>query len=200
MGVSPNEAAKSLGLPAPQKLSWEWLHLVAHSMKPTHVGELSETSRELIDRTGQPQQTRENLVLGTAAANTVMLSYETAIKAILGEHRDWTVDVWVAATVDERPVQKGKKTVSVPLATWIDYHVMFRTGDGKVVPPVVLSFDPSSHEKPPKDEFHAVVAELDAHLTQAIGVSVVGARTKGMATMETRRSGRVRKAPERYGF
>ena len=74
-----------------------------------------------------------------------MLNYELAVKAILGEHRDWTADVWVAATVDERMILGPKdKPVVVPIGKWIDYHVMFRTPDG-VVAPIVLAFDPTNH-------------------------------------------------------
>lgn len=169
--VSPNAAASALGLECPTSTSWEWLHLVAFSIKETHVSSLKAQSMQLMKRTHQPQQIQENLVLGTAAANTAMLTYETVIKQIMKANPDWTLALYVAAHV-ERPTVRNPRgqSVQIPVCTRIDYHFYFTTGDGRVVPPVILAFNTLSHDKPTKSEYSEVSDALKAHIKQALAV------------------------------
>ncbi len=181
MHASPNEAARTLGLPMPTPRSWEWLHLVAFSIGQTHIDAPSAQSINLIQRTDQPQQIRENLVLGTAAANTAMLSYETAIKQVMREEPRLQLDLFVAAHKEELPVHGTRgESVMVPVATRIDYHFLFRAPDGRVTPPVVLAFDTRSHQPPPLSEHTAILAALHQHLHHAFSAGVHGLQTTGL--------------------
>lgn len=167
--VSPNAAAKTLGFNCPTSRSWEWLHLVAFSIRETHVNGLSAQSMKLMERTDQPQQIRENLVLGTAAANTAMLSYEAVIKKIMADNPSWKLDLWVCAhKTDHKVYNNSGKKVTIPVGTRIDYHFFFTTGDGKVIPPVCLAFDTRSHQKPPKSEYGEIYEALAKHILNAI--------------------------------
>ncbi len=172
--VSPNEAAQALKL-GPG--AWEWLHLVAFSIKLTHVDSLTAQSLALIQQTNQPQQIRENLVLGSAGANTAMLTYETFIKSVLREHPTWSLDLFVAASVESRHFD-GRV---IPVATRINFDFQFCTEDGKVTPPVVLAFNPLDTAAPTLAEYSQVVEMLkkfvSQHATQINGFE--GLRTKG---------------------
>ena len=182
--VSPNQAAGYLGLPRPSALSWEWLHLVAFSIRETHVDALSAQSMQLMARTGQPQQIRENLVLGTAASNTAMLSYETAIKHVMRAEPRLRLNLFVAASKHdvEVPNTSGLR-VAIPVATRIDYHFNFTAPDGSVSAPFVLAFDPTSHEAPPRSEYDEVVAAINRNLHESFTAGVEGMRTTGFASV-----------------
>ena len=145
-GVSPNVAAKSLGLPTGR---WEWLHLVAFSIGVTHADNLSAHSWKLIERSDRPTQIPENLVLGTHETNTVMLTYETIIKDILREHQDWKLELWVGGHIEKRPMGGH----IIPVGTRIDYHFLFKTSHGRVSRPFIVTFDPLSHSQPPQSEY-----------------------------------------------
>jgi hypothetical protein len=182
--VSPNAAAHALGLPAPNNRAWEWLHLVAFSIRQTHIDAPSAQSMNLIQRTGQPQQIRENLVLGTAAANTAMLSYETAIKTIMRHDPSLKLDLFVAAHKEDRIATNTRgQQVAVPVATRIDYHFMFRAADGRVTPPVILAFDTMDHRPPPRSEYGEVVTALAQHLQHALSGGVHGMQTTGFTAV-----------------
>lgn len=155
--VSPNAAAKALKL---GDGAWEWLHLVAFSIKQTHVSSVSAQSLKLMDRTNQPQQIRENLVLGSAGANTAMLTYESLIKNFMKERPNWTLDLFVSADIKHAKVDG----VTIPVANRIDYHFQFRTEDGEVTPPVILAFSPLDPTKPTLEEFASVVENLQKFL------------------------------------
>lgn len=73
-GISANEVAHVLGY---EGVGWNWCHLIAHSMGKSVAG-------------GKPQtlQTPENLVVGTAQANAMMLLVETAIKKVVLKRRE----------------------------------------------------------------------------------------------------------------
>jgi hypothetical protein len=153
--ISPNVAAKELGL---HPGAYEWLHLVAFSIKQTHVSSLSAQSMQLIKRTDQPQQIQENLVLGTAGANTAMLTYETLIKDVLRSNPMWSVDLFVNANIIHRTVHG----VTIPVANRIDFHFQFRTDSGEITPPVILAFDPKNPAAPTLQEYSTVVGNLKA--------------------------------------
>lgn len=154
--TSPNKIAVDLELPFG---SWEWLHLVAFSLKPTHVSELSNVSRKAIMRTKQPQQIKENLVLGTAEANTAMLTYETFIKKLMEANPTLTLDLFVNATIDSCTIKN--KTDPIPVATNIEYHFQFKTSDGKITSPCILSFNPQDHTAPSISEFNTSTKLLE---------------------------------------
>jgi hypothetical protein len=179
--ISPNEAANKLGFKCPTPLSWEWLHLVAFSIGQTHVGDLSQTSQDLIQRTNQPQQIRENLVLGTAAANTEMLSYETKIKRLLTKNQAWKLNLVAIASKTDFTVN----TISIPVATRISYHFYFETGSNTYTPPVIVEFDTQSHDKPATKSFETVCKELDDTLKNHVTLKepLKGISTDAMDTV-----------------
>lgn len=182
-GISPNDAARELGLSCPLRLSWEWLHLIAFSISPTHVNEYpSAESIRLLNRTYQPQQIRENLVLGSAAANTQMLMFETRLKDIMRAHRGWELQLWCAADVERRTVHG----VVIPLARLITYTFQFRVpSEGRISPPIILAFDTQSHDRPTRDEYSKnvdVLNELHRNLITPPNMPV-GMSTSGMASV-----------------
>lgn len=158
--ISPNVAAQTLCLP---EGAWEWLHLVAFSIKQTHIDSLSVQSMNLIKRTNQPQQIRENLVLGSAGANTAMLTYESLIKSFMRKRPAWALDLYVNADVDV--VYLPVKGLSIPVAKRIDYHFQFRTDKGEVTPPVILAFNPMDIMAPSLSEYGRVTEMLRKFLT-----------------------------------
>ncbi|HEY9611221.1 DUF4157 domain-containing protein [Allocoleopsis sp.] len=162
--ISPNEAARKLGFAIPTSLSWEWLHLVAFSIGQTHVGDLSQKSQDLIKRTNQPQQISENLVLGTAAANTEMLSYETNIKRWLTKDQAWKLNLFVNARKQDLIVDG----ISIPVATRISYHFYFETGPNTYTAPVIVEFNTQSHDKPATKSFEEVCKALDDTLKNQV--------------------------------
>jgi hypothetical protein len=162
--ISPNDAARKLGFALPAPLSWEWLHLVAFSIGQTHVGDLSQKSQDLIQRTNQPQQISENLVLGTAAANTEMLSYETNIKRRLTKDQAWKLNLFVNANKQDLIVDG----ISIPVATRISYHFYFETGPNTYTPPVIVEFNTQSHDKPATKSFEEVCKALDDTLKNQV--------------------------------
>lgn len=185
--VSPNQAAKELGLEYPGEKSWEWLHLVAFSISPTHIDGPSIDSLKLIEKTDQPQQIKENLVLGTAAANTAMLSYETQIKQLMKNNPTWKLNLYTNANKDIKTVKsKNGKEIKIPVATSIDYHFYFeiptnseKNNKDQYVGPVILKFDTLSHNKPNKSDYAEVVKAL-----QALQPVDVANRLKGINTNE----------------
>jgi len=179
--ISPNEAARELRLSCPTPLSWEWLHLVAFSIGQTHVGNLSQKSEALITRTNQPQQISENLVLGTAAANTEMLSYETKIKQLLTKNKAWKLNLVVFAHKKDVIV----KGISIPVATRISYHFYFETGSNTYTSPVIVEFDTQSHEKPATKSYEEVCVALQETLknTMTLKEPLNGISTDAMDTV-----------------
>jgi hypothetical protein len=173
--ISPNAAAQKLQFNCPTPLSWEWLHLVAFSIGQTHVGHVSQKSEDLIKRTNQPQQIRENLVLGTAAANTEMLSYETKIKRLLTKNPTWKLNLFVSARKEDRTVDG----ISIPVATRISYHFYFETDPKTYTPPVIVEFDTQSHDKPASKSFEDVCKALENTLKEQV---VLKERLKGIST------------------
>ncbi len=157
--ISPNDAAGALGLGAG---SWEWLHLVAFSIRETHVSSITVNSRNLIERTNQPQQIQENLVLGSVGANTAMLTYETMIKNTMRIRPSWKLDLFVAADIEQMDFN-GRK---IPVANRIDFHFQFRTEQDNVMPPVILAFNPKDPKAPTRQEFQNVTASLERFLNE----------------------------------
>jgi hypothetical protein len=167
-GISPNVAAEKLGLVCPTNRSWEWLHLVAFSISPTHLGDfISPESVTLMKRYHQPQQIRENLALGTAAANTAMLTYETIIKSIMKAHPTWKLRLWAAAKIDWRIVNDKR----IPVSQQINYHFFFIVDPKHTSPPIILTFDTMNHIKPTRLEFSKNVDLFNALLTSPMSVS-----------------------------
>ncbi|MBP7703657.1 MAG: DUF4157 domain-containing protein [Caulobacter sp.] len=142
-GLSANKAAKALGY----KGSWEWLHMVAYSISPTHTDTLSKASRTSIRKTNRPQQIRENLVLGTAQANTAMLSVETAIKTVMKENPELKLNLVVYATEHEAEADVDGKSYSFLTCSDISYHFNFVKGHS-ASGAAVLSFDPMDSRMP----------------------------------------------------
>ncbi len=177
-GISPNAAARALKYACPTEKSWEWLHMVAFSIGQTHVGDLSKSSKSLIKRTGQRQQISENLVLGTAAANTEMLSYETRIKEQLQQNSHLRLYLTVMADKTDETVEN----VTIPVARRISYHFYFQTGDNTYTAPVIVEFDTRSHHKPSTKSFEQVVNELKEALkhTTTLKEPLEGPKTDGM--------------------
>lgn len=157
--LSPNFAAAKLKL---GKGPWEWLHMVAFSIKQTHTGDVSATSFALKRKTGQPQQIRENMVLGTAGTNTAMLSYETMIKDYMKKNKDWKLHLWVLANVEKRLVMK----LPVPVGLSIRYHFYFETPNGATAP-FILTFNPLNPVGPTMAEYAAVRQRLDAFVAKS---------------------------------
>lgn len=153
MGMSPNEAAKALNL---GDGDWEWLHLVAFSIKQTHTSGFSAESMRIFSRTNQPQQISENLVLGSAGANTAMLTYESLLKDVMRKNTDWTLSLSVQADVKRINVNN----IIIPVAQLISFDFQFTTPDKKITPPIVLKFNPLSPVAPSADEYHRVCSEL----------------------------------------
>ncbi|MCU0466834.1 MAG: hypothetical protein MUF38_19995, partial [Anaerolineae bacterium] len=180
--VSPNRAAEELGFPCPHNRAWEWLHLVAFSIGETHVPDLSSRSEALLERTNQPQQIRENLVLGTAAANTEMLSYETGLKRKMKESPNLKLNLVVIAMKEDMDVF-GK---TIPVATSIKYHFYFETAPNTYTAPVIIEFDTMNHTKPATMSFEQVVNALGESLQQTKNVpeGVHGPSTSGMYSFE----------------
>ncbi|MEZ4873939.1 MAG: hypothetical protein R2793_00405 [Flavobacteriaceae bacterium] len=173
MKISPNVAAKALKLGGD---AWEWLHLVAFSIKETHISSFSAQSMKLFERTGQPQQISENLVLGSAGANTAMLTYETLIKNIMRQNPTWTLNLAVQADI-KKPIVDG---VVVPVAQHIAFDFQFVTDSGKMTAPVVLRFNPLSSSAPSKSEYTRVVEELKKFVMEQQFVKPTG--MKGIST------------------
>lgn len=180
--VSPNSAADEIGFECPTTRSWEWLHLAAFSLGVTHVPEISATSRTLIERIGQPQQIPENLVLGSAAANTAMLTYESEIKGLMQQNPTWKLHLWVNAQTQEHQADNSKGVAkSIRVASRIDYHFYFANGND-IVGPVVLAFNPMSHDKPTLNEYQTATAMLQqvAQKTTTVSNQPHGIKTNGM--------------------
>lgn len=167
--VSPNDAARQLNLQFDGDKSWEWLHLVAFTIGETHVNGLSKDSIKLIERTNQPQQIRENLVLGSAAANTEMLSFEAKIKDVLVKNPTWKLNLIVFAGKDDRPVLNKKgRSVTIPVANVIHYHFNFETAPNSYTPPIVIAFNPQAITNPASKSYDEVVREIDAVVSQSV--------------------------------
>ena len=179
--VSPNKAAAIMGLPCPNKLSWEWLHLVAFSIKETHVNTLSNESILAIGVTNQPQQIRENLVLGTCAANTAMLAFEANIKFIMSQNRNLRLNLVATAHKKDQGIVYEGSIKKVPVANKIQYDFQFFTDQNQYTPPVVLTFDTQSHDKPLANDFEAskeglqnIVDQLKQYNQPFYGISTQG--------------------------
>lgn len=180
MGISPNVAAQKLRL---GQGAWEWLHMVAFSIRQTHISSMSAASLAMFTRTGQPQQISENLVLGSAGANTAMLTYETLIKNVMREQPGWRLNLSVQADV-KRPTVGG---VTIPVAQSIAFDFFFITADDKVTPPVVLRFNSLSLSAPSQQEYANVVQGLKAFIAEQqvarpsglMGISTHGTRAFG---------------------
>lgn len=161
MGVSPNVAAKLLKLSNPQFPYWEWLHMIAFSIKPTHVDELSEESSDLLERTNQPQQISENLVLGTAASNTEMLSWETAIKSFAKKYPYLQLQLVAIPVIENRVVVVDGDTVTIPVCVRMKYDFNFSNPKTfQMTSPFVIVFDTLSHTKPSSESFETVKAAI----------------------------------------
>ncbi len=119
---SANEVAKLLGLPP---VGYEWLHMVAFTL-----GGFEDVP-----------QTPDNLVLGTAAANTAMMILEGFIKAYMRRHSGVSARISVSRT--GFPPKQGWFT------TQINYLVQFSGGFKPVY--VREAFDPLSTVAPTYD-------------------------------------------------
>lgn len=161
MHVSPNEAARALGLSNPAFPHWEWLHMIAFSIKPTHVSTLSPESSELIERTNQPQQISENLVLGTAASNTEMLSWETWLK-YAARHYNLSLQLGAMSLVENHPININGALVNIPVCVQMKYDFFFMNiSTMQVTVPFLIQFDTLSHTKPSRASFEEVRIAID---------------------------------------
>lgn len=164
MGIGPTDAAKAVGLPDAVKGNWEWLHMVAFSLEITHASELSALSQSMIQRTGQPQQIRENLALGTAASNTEMLSWETAIKRAMAAHKGMVLDLVAMPLIERR--QAGN--IVIPVCHFVKYQFKFECemdGQQFLSVPMLVDFDTQSHTKPLASSF----AKVNEAVNLAVG-------------------------------
>ncbi len=154
--LSPNVAAAALGLSKPTFPNWEWLHLVAFSIRPTHVSELSQKSKLQVKKHHQVQQIAENLVLGTAAANTEMLNFESSIKEMLKAHRDYKLELAAMPLIENQEVEIDDDDYTVPLCKVMRYDFFFYNDTKETVGPFVVTFDCLSHTKPASASFREV--------------------------------------------
>lgn len=160
--TSPNQAANQLKLDCPNERSWEWLHLVAFSIGETHVDSLSEKSEAMIEKYEQVQQIKENLVLGTAAANTAMLSFEDCIKKQMKKRKGLRINLMASARKEDMIVKNGsKKKVTIPVGDLIKYHFQFFDDDNNYSPPIMISFNLQEHEKPTYSEYGSIVDTIN---------------------------------------
>lgn len=197
--VSPNKAAAALGLDCPTSRSWEWLHLVAFSITPTHVDKISSNSLKLIKRTGQPQQITENLVLGTAAANTAMLTYETIIKENMKKRPSLSLDLWTCPRIEKRRCKIDGKSTTVPVATSISYHFFFKDEENSTAyAPIIIEFDTLHHQKPTKSEYSTNVDLFEEFMGKPVILKHVprGIRTDELEELP-RRVGPIRRRDRR---
>jgi len=182
MEISPNAAAQTLGLPMAYYPNWEWLHMIAFSIKPTHVDSLSEESSSLLERTGQPQQIRENLVLGTAASNTEMLSWETGIKAA-AKHYKLSLQLVAMPIIVNSTVYNNGEAINIPVCHRMKYHFQFRDpATNKISSAFIVEFDTLSHTKPSSESFQNILKRLDYEIQNMTTLTTlpIGIRTDAM--------------------
>jgi hypothetical protein len=182
MEISPNVAAQALNLSNPQFPYWEWLHMIAFSIKPTHVDSLSEESSDLLERTNQPQQISENLVLGTSAGNTEMLSWETGIKAA-AKHYKLSLQLVVMPIIVNHTVSNNGEAINIPVCHRMKYHFQFANQATKQVSSAfIVEFDTLSHTKPSSKSFQDIMSALksDVESMTTLTTLPIGIRTDMM--------------------
>jgi hypothetical protein len=182
MEISPNEAAKALKLTKPEYPNWEWLHMIAFSIKPTHVDSLSEESSSLLKRTGQPQQISENLVLGTSASNTEMLSWETGIKAAAKRYK-LSLQLVAMPVFMKHTVDADGDEITIPVCHRMKYHFQFADqATKKVSSAFIVEFDTLSHTKPSSKSFQDILNTLESEIGNMTTVATLplGIRTDAM--------------------
>jgi hypothetical protein len=168
-GIGPNAAAKELKLENPFFPNWEWLHLVAFSISPTHVPSISKSSKTLMNKTKQVQQIRENLVLGSAAANTEMLTWETLIKNAVKKNKDLQLMLFCSASVSDEQVTVNGVTYDISLCHLIQYHFQFRnTATQSITAPFIIELNPKCHDRPSSLSFTDAQDIIDEALSKII--------------------------------
>lgn len=188
--LSPNVAAGKLGLESPYFPNWEWLHLVAFSIRPTHVPSLSKRSKEGIRKHRQVQQIRENLVLGSAAANTEMLTWETQIKEIARQNPRLSLQLVASADVSHEEVVVKGRTYSLSLCHRIRYHFQFRhAGRGHITAPIIVEIDGTSTTKPSSMSFEDVTVLINHAIRGMVALDELpqGIRTEKFHELKKRR-------------
>ncbi len=190
-GLSPNKVAEAAGFE--KGGGWEWLHLVAFSFGHQYVSSLSDSSLSLFRKTKQQQQIPENLVLGTAAANTAMLQVESAIKASLAGQPDLQLQLWAHASENSHEATVDGDTWFFKSCDEIRYHFRFfkRYHDADGIErelstgAIIMTFDPFSHVRPLKTEYsqvHQEIVEFSRRLYE-LSNPTQGIRTGGMVGM-----------------
>ena len=174
-GLSATEVAKELLL-EDQKVNrgWEWLHLVAFSIKANYVGCLSDESKDLIKKTKQVQQIKENLVLGTAGCNTLMLVFESALKRIVKAYKEDAIkcDLWVSTRTDDYTITiKGKKC-KIKVASEIQFDFIFYNKEKKICTrPFVVRFRPQSKQRPTREQCENFMESLYDQVNEDLGIT-----------------------------
>lgn len=142
---SANDIAEELGLDI-ENYKYEWLHLVAFSMGLSSDGSTVDTPQKI-----------ENLVLGTEAANTAMLMYETALKNIvLSRKKNIQIEVRANKCLE---LQTGIYT------SWIAQEIIY---EAKINNKTLLSitFNPFQAVDPCKAESIIVKEVLEAKIRE----------------------------------
>lgn len=173
-GLSPNLAAQSAGLPPGP---YEWLHLVAFSIGETHVGQISAESRAWLEKSDQAQQITENMVLGSKAANTAMIEFESFIKQTMKADPSLRLNLVVYADVQQDVCQNK-------VFNWarsIRYHFNFVMPNNSLSPPFLADFNTLDPKAPPIREFEEMMGKLKQQLTFfSISSPSIGPSTTGM--------------------
>ncbi|HEX3078477.1 MAG TPA: hypothetical protein VHQ24_16590, partial [Lachnospiraceae bacterium] len=107
MGIEATALAKNMGLE--QRFSYEWLHLIAFSMGgPYGIG----------------PQNKDNLVLGTAGANSLMLIYEIQLKRLAMRNNGEDYRVIVSVLTEHTEV--GKNLTNTEYQTWYTKKIQYK--------------------------------------------------------------------------
>jgi len=149
--LSATQIAKEIGLEK-DAASWEWLHLIAFSIGPNRVLDLSATSEKWLEKSDQTAQITENLILGTKEANSAMLTFETFVKSFLKQFPSCSLNLAVFTTAIEK-IYVPKFGATVPVADKLKFDYFF-TAKEALTAPTSIEFDLLSHGEPTFEEFH----------------------------------------------
>ena len=172
--LSATAVARQLGAQGVTELQgdsglWEWLHLVAFSIGPSHVLGLSDASRQWLGTSEQTAQITENLILGTKEANTAMLTFETGLKKFLQLDPSCSVTLAVYTT-GIKYVDVPSLDARVPVARALKFDYFFVVGPNQVTAPASLTFDLFSHSAPSFAEFDSMYQEMAKNFARQVAV------------------------------
>src|SRR6185436_13881916 len=112
-----------------------------------------------------------------------MTSSHGELKRTMQAHSDWTLRLFVVSRKETRQALNAcRQTVTIPVATSIDYHFQFTTAGDQTTGLVILRFNPQSQDRPSLTEYSDAAHALERNAQPAVAGTAAPVTPHGINT------------------